>query len=289
MTHDPIEQRLRGTDHRSDRRPGRGPRPGRGRGPRRRGLRHHRQPRRHRCWWRPPPPGSCAWPSSARTTTRCSASWPSGSARGCSRRPARLDEVRRELDEYFAGPPRPLRAARSTGACPAASARRCSSTLYADVDYGRTVSYLELATHGRQPEGQPRPSAPPWPPTPSRSSSRATGCCAPAASSAATAAASPPRSAPRAGEGRGELRPVLSRASGRWSEDEGAVVAAEAEAVAQGGAGLPGAGLAHDEVDRRELGVDLGGDGGRRDAAGAASTRRRPRPRWRRRRRASGR
>ncbi len=70
--------------------------------------------------------------------------------------PDRLDEVRRELDEYFDGQPRPLRAARSTGGSRAGFRKTVLERLYADVDYGRTVSYLELATMVGQPEGQPR-------------------------------------------------------------------------------------------------------------------------------------
>jgi methylated-DNA-[protein]-cysteine S-methyltransferase len=59
--------------------------------------------------------------------------------------PTRLDEVRRELDEYFAGSrdhfELPLDWRLSGG-----FRKTVLETLYADVDYGRTVSYLELAT-----------------------------------------------------------------------------------------------------------------------------------------------
>ena len=59
--------------------------------------------------------------------------------------PARLDEVRRELDEYFAGRrdhfELPLDWRLSAG-----FRKTVLETLYADVDYGHTVSYLELAT-----------------------------------------------------------------------------------------------------------------------------------------------
>jgi methylated-DNA-[protein]-cysteine S-methyltransferase len=59
--------------------------------------------------------------------------------------PARLDEVRRELDEYFAGGrdhfELPLDWRLSGG-----FRRTVLERLYADVEYGRTVSYLELAT-----------------------------------------------------------------------------------------------------------------------------------------------
>lgn len=59
--------------------------------------------------------------------------------------PARLDTVRRELDEYFDGRrdhfELPLDWRLSTG-----FRKTVLETLYADVDYGRTVSYLELAT-----------------------------------------------------------------------------------------------------------------------------------------------
>ena len=47
-------------------------------------------------------------------------------------------------------------------------------------------------------------------------------------------------------------------------------MAAEAEAVRQRRAGLPGRGLAEHEVDGRELGVDLGGAGGGREQPAAA-------------------
>ncbi len=59
--------------------------------------------------------------------------------------PGRLDEVRRELDEYFAGGrdhfELPLDWRLSAG-----FRKTVLETLYADVDYGHTVSYLELAT-----------------------------------------------------------------------------------------------------------------------------------------------
>jgi methylated-DNA-[protein]-cysteine S-methyltransferase len=59
--------------------------------------------------------------------------------------PARLDEVRRELDEYFEGRRDhfevPLDWRLSAG-----FRKTVLETLYEDVVYGRTVSYLELAT-----------------------------------------------------------------------------------------------------------------------------------------------
>jgi methylated-DNA-[protein]-cysteine S-methyltransferase len=59
--------------------------------------------------------------------------------------PARLDEVRRELDEYFEGRrdhfELPLDWRLSAG-----FRKTVLETLYEDVVYGRTVSYLELAT-----------------------------------------------------------------------------------------------------------------------------------------------
>jgi methylated-DNA-[protein]-cysteine S-methyltransferase len=59
--------------------------------------------------------------------------------------PARVDEIRRELDEYFDGRrdhfELPLDWQLSSG-----FRRTVLETLYADVDYGHTVSYLELAT-----------------------------------------------------------------------------------------------------------------------------------------------
>ena len=59
--------------------------------------------------------------------------------------PARLDEARRELDEYFEGRrdhfELPLDWQLSRG-----FRKTVLERLYADVQYGRTVSYLELAT-----------------------------------------------------------------------------------------------------------------------------------------------
>jgi methylated-DNA-[protein]-cysteine S-methyltransferase len=59
--------------------------------------------------------------------------------------PARVDEIRRELDEYFDGRrdhfELPLDWRLSSG-----FRRTVLETLYADVAYGHTVSYLELAT-----------------------------------------------------------------------------------------------------------------------------------------------
>ncbi len=59
--------------------------------------------------------------------------------------PARLDEVRRELDEYFAGGRDHFDLALDWRLS-AGFRRTVLETLYADVDYGHTVSYLELAT-----------------------------------------------------------------------------------------------------------------------------------------------
>jgi methylated-DNA-[protein]-cysteine S-methyltransferase len=59
--------------------------------------------------------------------------------------PARVDDIRRELDEYFDGRrdhfELPLDWRLSSG-----FRRTVLETLYADVEYGHTVSYLELAT-----------------------------------------------------------------------------------------------------------------------------------------------
>lgn len=59
--------------------------------------------------------------------------------------PGRLDEVRRELDEYFAGGRDHFDLALDWRLS-AGFRRTVLETLYADVDYGHTVSYLELAT-----------------------------------------------------------------------------------------------------------------------------------------------
>lgn len=59
--------------------------------------------------------------------------------------PGRLGEVRRELDEYFAGGRDHFDLALDWRLS-AGFRRTVLETLYADVDYGHTVSYLELAT-----------------------------------------------------------------------------------------------------------------------------------------------
>jgi methylated-DNA-[protein]-cysteine S-methyltransferase len=59
--------------------------------------------------------------------------------------PDRLDEVRRELDEYFDGRREHFELSLDWQLS-AWFRRMVLETLYADVDYGRTVSYLELAT-----------------------------------------------------------------------------------------------------------------------------------------------
>jgi methylated-DNA-[protein]-cysteine S-methyltransferase len=59
--------------------------------------------------------------------------------------PARLDEVRRELDEYFAGGRDHFELALDWRLS-AGFRKAVLETLYAGVDYGHTVSYLELAT-----------------------------------------------------------------------------------------------------------------------------------------------
>ena len=90
-------------------------------------------------------PASCGSPSSARTTTTCCGAGRRGSHRGWSALAGRLDEIRRELDEYFEGRrdhfDLPLDWRLSVG-----FRKTVLEHLYADVPYGRTVSYLELAT-----------------------------------------------------------------------------------------------------------------------------------------------
>jgi methylated-DNA-[protein]-cysteine S-methyltransferase len=65
--------------------------------------------------------------------------------------PKRLDAVRRELDEYFGGTREtfdvPLDWRLSRG-----FRRSVLERLHAEVDYGRTVSYLELATMAGNPQ-----------------------------------------------------------------------------------------------------------------------------------------
>jgi len=59
--------------------------------------------------------------------------------------PARLDEVRRELDEYFEGRRDHFDLALDLRLC-TGFRRAVLETLYSRVGYGHTVSYLELAT-----------------------------------------------------------------------------------------------------------------------------------------------
>ena len=81
----------------------------------------------------------------ARTTTRSSTSSPSGSAPGCSRHPP--GSTRRAASSTSTS-----RAGATTSSCPLdwqlsrGFRKTVLERLYADVGYGRTVSYLELAT-----------------------------------------------------------------------------------------------------------------------------------------------
>ena len=88
---------------------------------------------------------------------------PCGSRRGCSSCPARIDEARRELDEYFAGDRRDF----DLSARLAADRRRvrraaCSHEPQA-VPYGEAITYAEAAAQRRQPprlaRGRQRPAA----------------------------------------------------------------------------------------------------------------------------------
>ena len=206
-------------------------------------------------------------------TTRSSRTWPSGCRLGCSRRPPGSTSGAASSTSTSTSAPATASTCRSTGGSSAGSARRCSSGSRRRR-LRRTVSYCELATMVGNPKA-----------------SRAVG----------TAMATNPipivvpchrvlRTGGQLGGYGGGLRqglllaprswtpsdPSVRRppavASRRWAEDQGAVVAAEAEAVRQRGPGVPRPGLAEDEVDRGELGVDLGGDRGRRDQAVLAST-----------------
>ena len=187
--------------------------------------------------------------------------------------PARLDEVRRELDEYFAGGrdhfELPLDWRLSAG-----FRRTVLETLYADVDYGRTVSYLELATMVGNPKasravGTAMATNPIPIVVPCHRVLRTGGQLGgyggglPAKIKLLELGEPAARSSePSLGEHEGRVRPDRQRRHRARSgssavriragaEDEGAVVAAEAEAVAQRGAGVPGSGLAHHEVDAR--------------------------------------
>ena len=65
--------------------------------------------------------------------------------------PGRLDGVRRELDEYFEGR-RDHFDLDIDWRLSAGFRKTVLERLYADVDYGRTVSYLELATLAGNPK-----------------------------------------------------------------------------------------------------------------------------------------
>ena len=233
----------------------------------------------------------------ARTRTMSSTTSPSGVSPRVLEAPARLDEVRRELDEYFDGRrdhfELPARLAAVPG-LPQDGAR-------AALRRRRLRPHGELpraGDDGRQPEGQPgrrhgdghqpdphRRPVPPGPPhrrQPRRLRRR------------------PPRQgqAPRAraaGQTLFDEICVDFRAHAAHKSTQIPVLTPPGQApgcrcgrrsrsCCQGGAGLPLPGLAEDEVDRGELGVDLSGHRRRRDAACAASTRRPQPPRWHRRR-----
>ena len=108
--------------------------------------------------------------------------------------PARLDTVRRQLDEYFDQRRRHFRFALdlslSTG-----DFRRRALEAARRIPPGETATYGDLAAEAGNPA--PRaPSAPRWPPTRSRSSFRATASSRRPVASATTAAASRSRPAP---------------------------------------------------------------------------------------------
>ena len=65
------------------------------------------------------------------------------SARGSSRRPARLDDVRRELDEYFERPPHGLRPADRLDAHSDFGRRVLQAT--AAIPFGQTATYGDVA------------------------------------------------------------------------------------------------------------------------------------------------
>ena len=102
--------------------------PGRARRPARRRLPHRRQPARRAA------AGGHARRARARRLRRrgprrrARRAGRRRSARGCCAAPARLDDVARQLDEYFAGRRRTLRRARRPAPGPRASAAPCSST-----------------------------------------------------------------------------------------------------------------------------------------------------------------
>ena len=137
---------------------------------------------------RAPGAASSASPTRTAAATPCSSDLAARVSPRMLEAPARLDDVRRELDEYFAGRRARLRPRRSTGALTRGFTRRVLQSHGADpVRRGR-----HLPRGGHRRRQRRRPSAPPatrWAPTRCRSSSPATASCAPAARSAATPAA----------------------------------------------------------------------------------------------------
>ena len=102
--------------------------------------------------------------------------------------PARLDGVRRELDEYFDGRRTELRDADRLAALERLPAARPRGVPGHPLRRGAHL--LRAGGRRRQPATRCAPPGTPWPETRSRSSCPATACCARAAAWAATAAGS---------------------------------------------------------------------------------------------------
>ena len=170
--------------------------------------------------------------------------------------PAKLDDVRRQLDEYFNGR-RTTFSLQIDWQLSHGFRQMVLKTLFSQVQFGEVVSYGELAKRVGHPKA-----------------SRAVG----------TAMATNPvpivvpchrvlRTGGRARRLRRRPRDEAPAAHPRGlaaadlggAEDHAAVVAAEAEAVRQARAGRPRAGLVEHEVDRRQRGIDGLRAVGRRD------------------------
>ena len=145
MTTDSARDRAARLVHRSHRRPRRRAGPSRRRRPRRRRLRPAPTARSARCSWRPRPAGLVRLAFQREDDDDVLEELAERISPRVLEAPGRVDEVRRELDEYFDGRrdhfELPLDWRLSSG-----FRRTVLETLYADVDYGHTVSYLELAT-----------------------------------------------------------------------------------------------------------------------------------------------
>ncbi len=98
--------------------------------------------------------------------------------------PRRIDEPRRELEEYFAGRRDQFELPIDWQLTHGFARRMLQAT--ARIPFGEVSTYKQVATEAGQPARRSAPPATRSAATRCRSSSRATACCTPAAGSAAT-------------------------------------------------------------------------------------------------------